>query len=687
MSLTLPAAGAPPAPPVARKIPRTTILHGDKVVDNYYWLREKANPRVKSYLEAENAYAATILEHTKPLQELLYKEMLGRIKQTDLSVPYRKGGYWYYTRTEEGKQYPILCRKKGSLEAAEEITLDVNELAKGQRFMSVSGYQVSDDGLLLAYSTDNTGFRQFTLYVKNLATGETSTALAQKTGSITWAADSQTLFYTIEDAAKRHYRLYRHKIGAAAHDLVYEEKDERFRLGAGRTRSRKYILLESGSHTATEVRYLEAADPTGQWKLVAPRQDEHEYEVDHHDGLFYIRTNSTGRNFRLVTAPVSGPGRENWKEILPHRGDVMLSGMDFFAGHYVLVEREGGLPHLRVTEIASGKSHRIAMPEPVYAAFPYTNAEFDSTEYRYSYQSFTTPSSIFAYDMAGGGSKLLKRTEVLGSFDPAQYQSERVLATAKDGTRIPISLVYRKGVQRDGKAPLLLYAYGSYGSSIPISFSSGRLSLLDRGVVYALAHIRGGGDMGKLWHDGGKMRNKKNTFTDFIACAEHLIAAKYTSPQRLVISGGSAGGLLMGAVTNLRPDLFKAVLSHVPFVDVINTMLDETLPLTVGEFEEWGNPKNKDDYAYMKTYCPYSNLDRRAYPSILIKTSFDDSQVMYWEPAKYAAKMRTLKTGANPLLLVTNMAGGHGGSSGRYDKLHEDALDYAFMLWQMGLVQ
>ncbi len=685
MSVTLSAADGAPSPPAAEKIPKTSLLHGDKRVDDYYWLREKTNPRVKTYLEAENAYAAAVLEHTKPLQDVLYKEMLGRIKQTDLSVPYRKGAYWYYSRTEEGKQYPILCRKEGSLEAAEQISLDVNELAKGQRFMAIGAYQVSDDGRRLAYSTDTTGFRQFTLYMKNLATGETSPALAQKTGSITWAADNQTLFYTIEDAAKRHYRLYRHKLGSPSHDLVYEEKDERFRLGAGRTRSRQYILLESQSHTASEVRFLDAANPTGQWQMVAPRQKDHEYEVDHHGGLFYIRTNSTGRNFRLVTAPVASPSPNNWKEILPHRADVMLAGMDFFAGHYVLLEREGGLPHLRVTEIATGKTHRIAMPEPVYAASPYINAEFDTTEFRYSYQSFTTPNSVFAYDMGAGVSKLLKRTEVLGGFDAAHYQSERVYATAKDGTPVPISLVYRKGVARDGKAPMLLYAYGSYGATIPISFSSGRLSLLDRGVVYALAHIRGGGDLGTPWHDQGKMMNKKNTFTDFIACAEHLIAAKYTSPQRLVISGGSAGGLLMGAATNLRPDLFKAVVSQVPFVDVINTMLDESLPLTVTEFEEWGNPKNKAEYDYMKTYCPYSNLDRRAYPAILVKTSFDDSQVMFWEPAKYTAKLRTLKTDKNPLLLITNMAGGHGGSSGRYDKLHEDALDYAFMLWQMGV--
>jgi oligopeptidase B len=686
MSVSLTAADPPVLkPPVAQKIPKISVLHGDKRVDDYYWLRERDNPAVKAYLESENAYAQGVLQHTKAFQEELYKELLGRIKQTDLSVPYRKGGYWYYSRTEEGKQYPILCRKQGSQEAPEQVTLDVNELAKGERFMSVAAYQVSDSGKLLAYSTDNKGFRQYTLYVKDLGTGEVKGPIAEKTGSVTWAADNETLFYTVEDPAKRHYRLYRHKLGSASHELVYEEKDERFRVSAGRTRSQRFILLESQSHTASEVRYLRADQPEGEWKLIAARENEHEYDVDHHGDLFYIRTNSGGRNFRLVSAPVSDPQRKNWKEVIPHRANVMLSNMSFFANHYVLFEREGGLPHLRITEMGSGRTHRIAMAEPVYSVFPYANPEFDTTEFRYSYQSFATPNSIYAYDMNTGASTLLKRTEVLGGFDSSQYQSERVYAVAKDGTRIPVSLVYRKGLKRDGKAPMLLNAYGSYGSSIPVSFNSNRISLLDRGVVFALAHIRGGGDMGKAWHDQGRMKNKRNTFTDFIAVAEHLIAEKYTTSSRLVITGGSAGGLLMGAVVNMRPDLFKAVVSHVPFVDVINTMLDETLPLTVGEFEEWGNPKNKDDYESMKTYCPYTNLDGRAYPAMLVKTSFDDSQVMYWEPAKYVAKLRTLKRDSNPLLFITNMAGGHGGSSGRYDRLREDALDYAFILWQMGI--
>jgi oligopeptidase B len=674
-----------PQPPVAKKIPKVDVLHGDKRVDNYYWLRERDNPDVKAYLAAENEYADAVLKHTAPLQKALYDEMLGRIKQTDLSVPYRKRGYWYYSRTEEGKQYPIQCRKQGSLEGAEQITVDVNELAKGRRFMSLGAYQVSDDGNLLAYSTDHTGFRQYTLWMKDLRDGQVSGPLAENVGSIAWAADNRTIFYTVEDHAKRQYRLYRHRLGSSSHDLVFEEKDERFRVSVGRTRSDRYLLLASDSHTANEVRYLEAVTPAGEWKLIQPREIDHEYDVDHHGDRFYIRTNSGARNFRLVSAPVASPGKANWTEVVPHRPNVMLAGMSFFSNHYVLMEREDALPHVRVTDLRSGRSHRVAMPEAVYSVFPANNPEFDTTSIRYSYQSFTTPNSVYEYDMEKRTAALLKRTEVLGGYQPENYQSERLWARAGDGTRIPISLVYRKGFRRDGKAPMLLYAYGSYGSSAAVGFNSNRLSLLDRGIVYALAHIRGGGDMGKTWHDQGRMKNKRNTFTDFIACAEHLIAGKFTSKERLVIEGGSAGGLLMGAVINMRPDLFKAAIAHVPFVDVINSMLDESLPLTVGEFEEWGNPKKKDDYEYMKTYCPYTNLDGRAYPAMLVKTSFDDSQVMYWEPAKYVAKMRTLKTDSNPLLFITNLAGGHGGSSGRYDRLREIALDYAFILWQLGL--
>jgi oligopeptidase B len=674
-----------PIPPIAEKNPKADMIHGDKRVDNYFWLREKANPKVVEYLQAENAYAEQMLAPTKPLQEKLYQEMLGRIKQTDLSVPYRDGEYFYYSRTEQGKQYSIYCRKKGSLEAPEEITLDLNELAKGHKFMGLGAYQVSDDGNLLAYSLDSTGFRQYTLYIKDLRSGQLLPDKVDKTVSVVWAGDNKTLFYSTEDHAKRPYRLYRHTLGASSDELIYEEKDELFRFYTGRSRSKNYIFMFINSLTTSEVRYLSANQPNSEWKIVAPRQQDREYEVDHHGDLFYLLVNDTGRNFRLVSAPISDPSPQNWKELIPHRSDVMLTGMDFFANHYVIYERKNGLPEIRITDFRSGQSHNIAFPEPVYSAFASTNREWNTNKLRYSYQSLVTPSSIFDYDMDTRTSTLQKQTEVLGGYEAKQYASERLYAMAKDGARIPISLVYKKDFKRDGKAPMLLGGYGSYGASSNVGFSSNRLSLLDRGFVVAIAHIRGGGEMGKAWHDQGRMLHKMNTFTDFIAAGEFLIAQKYTAKDRLVIEGGSAGGLLMGAVTNLRPDLFKAVVSHVPFVDVINTMLDASLPLTVQEYEEWGNPNKKEEYDYMKQYCPYTNLAAKTYPAILVKTSFNDSQVMYWEPAKYVAKLRSLKTDKNPLLFVTNMGAGHGGSSGRYDRLREIALDYAFMLQQVGI--
>jgi oligopeptidase B len=675
-------------PPVARKLPKTETVHGDTRVDDYSWLRDKQNPEVAAYLEAENAYTDAVMAQTSAFQDALYKEMLGRIKETDEEVPYRKGGYFYYSRTEAGKQYPIHCRKQGSLDAPEQVTLDLNALAVGQKFMALGAYSVSDDGRLLAYSTDDTGFRQYTLYVKDLTSGTTGPKIAERVGSAAWAADGKTLFYTVEeDQTKRQYQLYRHVLGSGKHDLVYEEKDESFNVGVYRTRSQKYLVLGLGSLTTSEARVLPADQPAGEWALVAPRVHDQEYDLDHHGDSFYIRVNDTGRNFRLVQTPVSATGRENWKEVVPQRADVMLENVDFFQDFYVLSEREHGLPQFRVRDIKSGATRDIEFPEPAYSASAGANPEFASTQFRYRYQSLVTPASTFDYDTETRASKLLKEQAVLGGYDRTQYVSERLLATAKDGVKVPISIVYRKGLKRDGKAPLYLYAYGSYGFPLPVNFSSNRLSLLDRGVTVALAHIRGGGDLGKGWHDDGRMMKKKNTFTDFIACAEFLDAEKYTSADRTVIEGGSAGGLLMGAVTNMRPDLWKAVVSKVPFVDVINTMLDESLPLTVGEFEEWGNPKKPDEYAYIKSYCPYTNLAKQAYPSILVKTSFNDSQVMYWEPAKYVAKLRTLKTDAHPLLLKTNMAAGHGGASGRYDFLREVAFDFAYILGQLGIAR
>jgi oligopeptidase B len=676
-----------PAPPIARKVPKLDVVHGDRLVDDYYWLREKSNPEVAAYLEAENAFAASVMKPTEALQESLYKEMLGHLKETDLSVPYRNGSYYYYSRTEEGKQYPIYCRKLSSLDAPEQVVIDLNELARGQPFMALGAYTVSDDGNLLAFSTDNTGFRQYTLHVKDLRNGQFGPERMEKVGSVAWAADGRTLFYTVEDSAKRQYRLYRHRLGESAEkdELVYEEKDELFRIGVGRSKSRAYLFLGSSSLTTSEWRSIPADQPAGEWKIVSPRQHEHEYDVDHHGELFYIRTNDKGRNFRLVSAPSADPRRENWKEVVPHRADVMLEGIELFKNHLVLGELAQGLPRFSVRDLRSGQSHEVEFPEPAYAAFPGAMYEWDSNQLRYNYQSLVTPSSVFDYDLDGRTRKLLKQTEVPGGFQSASYESERLWVPIADGARVPVSLVRRKGVPRDGSAPLLLTAYGSYGFSSPVTFSSNRLALLDRGVVFAIAHIRGGGELGKAWHDQGRMLHKKNTFTDFIAVAEHLIAQGYTSKQRLAVTGGSAGGLLMGAVTNMRPDLFKVVVSKVPFVDVINTMLDGSLPLTAGEWEEWGDPRKKEEYEYMRSYCPYTNLAHKAYPALLITTSFNDSQVMYWEPAKYVAKLRTLKTDANPLLLKTNMAAGHSGASGRYDYLREVAYDYAFMLSQLGL--
>ena len=678
---------AAPSPPAATKVPKVDVVHGEPREDDYFWLREKSNPEVATYLDAENAYADAIMKPTEAFQGALYDEMLGRIQETDVNVPYRHGAYFYYSRTEQGKQYPIFCRKKGSLDAPEEVTLDLNVLAEGHTFMALGAYTVSDDGALLAYSTDVTGFRQHDLFIKDLRTGVSGPAVAPRTGSVAWAADNRTLFYTVEEeATKRQYRLYRHVLGAAhADDLVFEEPDEAFNIGVGRTRSRAYLVLGAGSLTTAEARVLPADDPTGEWRTLAPRIQDQEYDVDHHDGWFYFRVNDTGRNFRLVRAPVSAPGRESWVEVLPHRPDVMLEGVDFFKDFHVLLEREKGLQQLRIVAHGSGAVEDVSFPEPAYSVFPAANFEFETRKLRYSYESLVTPRSILDYDVDTHTSELLKEQPVLGGYDRTQYVSERLFATAPDGVRVPVSVVYRKDVRRDGSTPMLLGGYGSYGFPLPVTFSSARLSLLDRGLVVGLAHIRGGGEMGKPWHDDGRMLRKRNTFTDFISAAEHLVAQKYTSPDRLVIEGGSAGGLLMGAVSNMRPDLFEAVVSHVPFVDVINTMLDASLPLTVAEYEEWGNPQKKAEYDYIKTYCPYTNLDRRHYPAMLVKTSFNDSQVMYWEPAKYVARMRTLNPDGRPLLLKTNMGAGHGGASGRYDRLREIAFDYAFILGQVGI--
>ena len=688
-----------PDPPVARKIHTETILHGVVLTDDYAWLRDKANPEVTAYLEAENAYAESVMAPLAGLRDELYQEMLSHVKQTDVSVPFPDGAWWYYTRTEEGLQYSIHCRRAGSstgphAEAKEEVLLDGNQLAVGHAFFSIGDTDITDDGRWLAYTTDTTGFRQYTLHIKDLETGETLPGEVQRVGSVVWAADNSTLFYTVEDEEqKRQYQLWKHGRGTAHADdvLIYQDDDERFNLGAGRTRDGRYLVMESSSHIASESWFLPADKPKDAFTLITPREGEHEYSIDHRNGLWFIRTNDKGRNFRLVTTPVSTPSREHWTELIPHRDSVMLEDVDLFAKFFVACEREDGLPRLRIWRFSADDAHatqtsEIAFPEPAYDAHPHINRISDTPTFRYSYQSLVTPSSVFEYDVASASSTLLKQMEIPGGFDRTLYASERVHATAPDGVQVPVSLVYRRDQRKPGSnPPIYVYGYGSYGYSLPLGFSGNRLSLLDRGVVIAYAHIRGGGDLGKPWHDAGKMLVKRNTFTDFIAAVEHLTAAGYGDPARVAIEGGSAGGLLMGAVVNLRPDLFRAVVSHVPFVDVMNTMLDDSLPLTVPEYEEWGNPNEETYFKYMLSYSPYDNLKQASYPAILVKTSLHDSQVMYWEPAKYVAKLRRLKTDNNPLLLVTNMQAGHGGASGRYDYLKEIAFDYAFLLRELGI--
>ena len=619
-------------------------------------------------------------------QERLYQEILGRIKQTDLTVPYRLGEFFYYSRTEEGRQYPYMCRRKGSMESPEELLLDLNALAEGRSFMALGAFVVSDDGNWLAYSTDSTGYRQYTLFVKDLRTGRTLHEAIERTGSVVWATDNRTLFYTTEDAvSKRSDRLWRHLVGEAASDLVYEERDELYDIGVGRSLDRQMIFLGSYAKTSSEQRFLRADDPTGPFRMILAREEGHEYDADHYEGRLFIRTNKDAKNFRVVAAPSADPRVEKWQSFIDHDPGVKIEGITFFVRHAVVSEREGGLNYLRVIDMRSGETHRIATDEPDYSLAMSTNAEFETTTVRFTYQSMVTPATVYEYDLETRRRTLLKQQEVLGGFDPSEYEARRIWAAARDGARVPVSLVFRKGVRLDGSAPLLLYAYGSYGVSMAPVFSSSRLSLLNRGAIYAVAYVRGGGELGEEWRDQGRMMQKMNTFTDFIDCAEHLVAGGYTSTDRLIIQGGSAGGLLVGAVANMRPDLFKAAVAQVPFVDVINTMLDSTLPLTTSEYIEWGNPNEPSAFEYMLGYSPYDNITAQAYPAMLVQVSVNDSQVPYWEGAKYAARLRALKTDDNPVLLKTNLDAGHGGASGRYDALRETAFTYAFVLWQMGL--
>ncbi|MDE3245851.1 MAG: S9 family peptidase [Acidobacteriota bacterium] len=680
-----------PKPPIAPKKNHTEVRHGETVRDDYFWLREKTNPEVVKYLEAENAYTESQTKELKPFADALYKELLGRIKQTDLSVPVRRGEWFYYSRTVEGQQYPIQCRKHGSAagmdKGAEEVVLlDQNELAKGKKYLGLGAFEVSDDGKQLLFTTDDTGFRQYKLFIKDLETGAVSSPMAERVTSTEWASDNATIFFVTEDAlTKRSDTLWRMDPGAAP-VKVYEEKDELYRLSVGRTKDKKFITAHIGATDSTEIRYLDATRPKDEFKVFLPREKDHKYDVDHREGLFYIRTNKGAKNYRMVTAPDSDISPKAWKEFIPHDPNALLEGVELFQDFLVATTKSEGLNRFRVLNFAKGQWHAFAFPEPVYAAFDGPNPEYDSRQFRFGYQSPVTPGSVFDYDMATGKRKLLKQIEVLGGFDPSKYECKRLWAEARDGVKVPLSVVFRKGIKLNGKNPLLLYAYGSYGFGMDAGFSSNNLSLLDRGVVFAIAHIRGGNEMGEAWHDDGMLMKKKNTFNDFIDSADWLIANKWTAKDRLLIEGGSAGGLLMGAVTNLRPDLFKAVHAAVPFVDVMNTMLDATLPLTVGEYLEWGNPNEKAAYDYMKSYSPYDNIEKKDYPAILVTTSFNDSQVMYWEPAKYVAKLRATKTDSNPLLLKCKMdPAGHGGASGRYDALKDKAFEMAWMLGQVGI--
>jgi len=677
-----------PKAPVAPRRPQSTTIHGLTRVDDYFWLRDKGTPDVLGYLAAENAYTDAMAKPFEPLASSLYDEMLARVQQDDASPPFKEGAYLYYSRFETGKQYPIHCRRRAGVKAApEEVLLDLNVLGATEKFISVPDRVVSDDGNTLAYLVDTEGFRQFTLKVKDLRTGKTGSEAIPRVDGVVFAKDSRTVFYLTEDAqTKRPNKLFRHTLGqpATRDALVYEEADEMFDLDVGRTLDRQVITVTSESKTTSEVRVLDAARPTAPARLVAPREHDHKYFVDHRGDLFYIRTNSGGRNFRLVTVKAADPRRETWKELVPHRQDVMLENDIAFADHMILVERHDALPVLTVLDYRTAKETTLEQPEGTYSVEPEENHEFTAKTFRYTYESLRTPETVVEYDLASKARTVLKTTRVIG-YDPDSYETKRVSVPARDGTPIPVSLVYRKGTTPDGTHPMHLNAYGSYGISIPLSFSSTRVSLLDRGFVFALAHIRGGGDNGKRWHDEGRMMTKMNTFTDFIDVAIAMKEQGWAKKDALVISGASAGGMLMGGVTNMRPDLFRVVLAYVPFVDVVNTMLDESLPLTVGEFEEWGNPKQRDAYDTMMKYSPYDNVKAQAYPAMLVRTSYNDSQVMYWEPSKYVAKLRATRTNDAPLLFKVNMQpAGHGGQSGRFDRLRDTAWDYAFALSQLG---
>ena len=674
-------------PPMAAVRPHRFDEHGNVRIDQYYCLKERSNPEVIKYLEDENAYTKAVMAHTEPLQERLYEELKGRVLQNDQSVPFREGNYLYYTRLVEGKNYPIYARKRGSVSAPEEIMIDANALAEGKATFLIRAWEVSSGEDLLAFAADTTGGRVSAIRFKNLRTGEMlSDVVPRSIGGIAWAEDNRTLFYTKPDSVSvRPYQVYRHKLGtpAATDQMVYEDKDETYYVGVFKTKSRSYIMIQSSQTMATEYSYIRADQPDAPFKVIFPRERGHEYYANHFGDYFYILSNDHAKNFRLMRTPVARPGRDNWQEVIPHRADVLLEDFEFFKDYLVLTERKDGLVQLRVRPWSGQNEYYLDFGEPAYLAYVSTNLEFDTPVLRYGYTSLTTPSSTYDYDMKTRQKTLLKRDQILGGFDPANYVSERFYTTARDGARVPVSIVYRKGIARPG--PLLLTGYGSYGSSSDPTFSSDRLSLLDRGFAFAIAHIRGGSEMGRAWYENGRQLQKKNTFNDFVDVADDLIRRGYTSSDRLFARGASAGGLLMGAVVNMRPELFRGVIAGVPYVDVITTMMDSTIPLTTGEYDEWGNPHDSTFYRYMLSYSPYDHVERKAYPNLLITAGLYDTQVLYVEPAKWTARLRAMKTDSNRLILRTNMEAGHGGASGRYKRWHDVAFEYAFLLDLVGL--
>jgi oligopeptidase B len=677
-------------PPVALIEAKELTNHGITRIDNYYWLNQRTDHRVIDYLNAENTYKESVMDHLAGLQDELFEEIKGRIKQKDETVPQLDNGYWYYNRFEEGLEYTIYCRKKGSLDAKEEVLLDVNVLAKPFDYYSAFVAGISPDNKIMAWAEDTLSRRIYTIKFKNLETGEAlNDYLPNTSANLVWANDNKTVFYGIKDETLRVFKIMKHRLGTDSRkdELVYHEKDATFDLGLGRTKSRKFLVIGSSQTLSDEYRYLDANAPDGKWTVFQPRERELEYSIDHAGGKWYIRTNLDAQNFRLMSAEENTTSKANWKEVIPHRNDVLFQGMEFFRNYMVLSERKEGITRIRIKSMDGKDDHYVDFGEAAYMAFISNNPEYDSDVVRLGYQSLTTPSSVINYTMPTKTKKLMKEQEVLGGFDKKNYKSERFMATARDGKQVPVSVVYRKGFKKDGTQPLLLYAYGSYGASMDPSFSTARLSLLDRGFAYAIAHIRGGQEMGRQWYEDGKLLNKKNTFTDYIDCAEYLISQKYTSKENLFAMGGSAGGLLMGAVVNMRPDLFKGVIAAVPFVDVVTTMLDETIPLTTFEWDEWGDPRKKEYFDYMLSYSPYDQVEAKEYPAMLVTTGLHDSQVQYWEPAKWVARLRTMKTDKNPLLLHTNMDAGHGGQSGRFRAFKETAMQYAFMLDLAGKVK